>query len=551
MADPRAPGQGDQAIEAAESSTLTVREAFFEVARRLGLTTVFGNPGSTEESLLASFPDDFRYVLALHEGCAVGMADGYAQATGEAALVNLHTAAGMGNALGAIESAWYNRAALVVTAGQQTREMLLEEPYLTNTQPQQIAMPFVKWAYEPVRPEDVPAALMRAHAMAVQPPAGPVFLSIPMDDVGKPCPPPRAPRTVGRRLGADPACLRPVIDALSKARSPVLVLGGAVDQGGGWNDAVRLAERLRCKVWTAPLEGRPGFPETHPLYQGMLAGAIGPLCEQLEGHDVIVVIGAPVFRYYPYVPGRFIPEGSRLFHITDDPHEAARAPVGDSFLADAGRACAVLAESVPASSLPLPPPLPRPAAPEPGPVITADALYHAIEVSRPAGSIVVQESLSTLKALRQRLPTSGSRSFYGMSSGVLGFGLAASVGVAFAERDKGSGRKVIGIVGDGAANYVIQSLWTAAQHRLPVLFVIPCNHAYNILKSFKGQLGTPGVPGLDIPGLDFVSLAAGYGVAGERVDKPEALADALRRGMAEPAPYLIAVEIDPAVPPLI
>jgi benzoylformate decarboxylase len=529
----------------------TVQEAFFDVARRLKLTTIFGNPGSTEETLLKNFPKDFRYVLALQEAPAVAMADGYAQATGQPVLVNLHTAAGMGNALGNIESAWYNRAPLIITAGQQTREMLLIEPYLTNTQPLEIPKPFVKWAYEPSRPEDVPGALMRAYAMAIQPPAGPVFLSIPMDDVDKPCP--RLPeiRTIGRRLGADPLFLAPVVDALATAKSPVLVIGGAVDQSGGWDDAVRLAERLRCKVWAAPAEGRPGFPETHPLYQGMLTSAIGPLAEQLEGHDVIVVIGAPVFRYYPYVAGNYIPAGSCLFHITDDPNEAARAPVGESILADPGRACAVLAELVPvADRLP---PLPRAplAPPSAGPVITADQLYHAIDEARAADSIIVQESLSTLKTLRKRLPTSQSGSFFSMSSGVLGYGLPAAVGVALAERDKGTNRKIIDIVGDGAANYVIQALWTAAQHKLPILFVVPRNGAYNILKAFAHQLDTPGVPGLDLPGIDFVSLANGYGVTAERISALSELQTALRRGMAASTPHLIEVEIDPTVPALI
>src|SRR5262249_55590475 len=150
-----------------ETHMTTVRDAFFEVARRLGMTTVFGNPGSTEETLLKDFPSDFRYVLALQEAPAVAMADGYAQRTGRAALVNLHTAAGMGNAMGNIESAWYNRAPLIITAGQQTRQMLLLEPYLANAQPLDLPKPFVKWAYEPCRPEDVPGALMRAYAMAV------------------------------------------------------------------------------------------------------------------------------------------------------------------------------------------------------------------------------------------------------------------------------------------------------------------------------------------------------------------------------------------------
>jgi benzoylformate decarboxylase len=529
----------------------TVQTVFFEVARRLGLTTIFGNPGSTEETLLKNFPDDFRYVLALHEAPAVAMADAYAQATGEAVMVNLHTAAGMGNALGNIESAWYNRAPLIITAGQQTREMLLLEPYLTNTQPLDIAKPYVKWAYEPARAEDVPGALMRAYAMAVQPPAGPVFLSIPMDDLDKPCPNPPEIRTIGRHLGADPKYLAAVIEALSAARTPVLVMGGAVDQNEGWNDAVRLAERLRCKVWAAPGEGRPGFPETHPLYQGVLTGAIGPLCEQLHGHDVIVVIGAPVFRYYPYVPGDYIPTGSRLFHITDDPGEAGRAPVGESVLADPGRACAILADHISSVERAMPSALPKLAAPEASTRITADFLYHAIEEERPKESVIVQESLSTLKALRQRLPTAHSRSFYSMSGGVLGYGLPAAVGVALAERDKGSDRKVISIVGDGAANYVIQALWTAMQHKLPILFVIPRNGAYNILKAFANQLDTPNVPGLDLPGLDFVALAIGYGLTAERVSAPSVLVEVLRRGIVANGPHLIEVEIDPTVPSLI
>jgi benzoylformate decarboxylase len=186
-----------------------------------------------------------------------------------------------------------------------------------------------------------------------------------------------------------------------------------------------------------------------------------------------------------------------------------------------------------------------------GPAITADFLYHEINRARPDDSLLVQESLSTLKALRQRLPTAHSRSFFSMSSGVLGYGLPAAVGVAFAERDKGGARKVVCIVGDGAANYVIQALWTAVQHKLSILFIIPRNGAYNILKSFARQLDTPGVPGLDLPGLDFVSLAAGYGLGAERVSDPAALADILARAMELDGPHLIEVEVDPTVPPLI
>jgi benzoylformate decarboxylase len=528
----------------------TVREAFFEVARRLGMTTIFGNPGSTEETMLKDYPSDFRYVLALQEAPAVAMADGYAQRTGRAALVNLHTAAGIGNAMGNIESAWYNRAPIIVTAGQQTREMLLLEPYLTNTAPLDLPKPYVKWAYEPARPEDVPGALMRAYAMAMQPPAGPVFLSLPMDDMDKPASIPEI-RVIGRRLGADPHYMGNLISALNGARSPVLIFGGAVDQSDGWEDGVRLAERLRCKVWAAPLEGRPGFPETHPAFQGSLPGAIGPLCEHLEGHDVIVVIGAPVFRYYPYVGGEYIPKGSRLFHITDDPNEAGRAPVGESILADPARACAVLAELLDAPTRDVPAERKRLSPPEDGKIITPDRLYFSINQARPDDSVVIHESMSSLKALKQRIPTAHSRSFFSMAGGVLGYGLPAAVGVALAEIDEKTNRKVVDIIGDGAANYVIQALWTAVQHKLDILFVVPRNSAYNILKSFANQLSTPGVPGLDLPGLDFVALATGYGCSAERVTDPGLLDEAIQKGMAMKGPHLIEVQVDATVPSLL
>lgn len=531
---------------------MTVREAFYEVCRQLGLTTMFGNPGSTEETFLANFPDDFRYVLALQEAPAVAMADAYAQATGRPALVNLHTAAGMGNALGNIESAWYNKAPLIITAGQQTREMLLVEPYLTNVQPHAIAQPFVKWAYEPARAEDVPAALMRAYATALQAPMGPVFLSIPMDDAEKPCPRMPEIRTISRRLGADREQLQPVVDALDAAKNPLLIIGGAVDQSAGWDNAVRLAEKARCAVRAAPYEGRPGFPETHPLFQGFAIGAIGPLTEQLAEHDVVVVIGAPVFRYYPFVPGQWLPEKTRLFHISDDPGETSRAPVGMSFMADPGKACAVIAEALAETDRPAPlPRLPAPQLSAGNGLATPGYLYSLIEKHRPKDCVVVQESMSSLKALHEHIRIDRSASFFSMSSGVLGYGLPAAVGAAFAEIDKGTHRKVVAIIGDGAANYVIQALWTAQQHDLDILFVIPRNSAYNILKSFAEMLETPGIPGLDLPGIDFVALAQGYGCSAERVDDASLLDETIKRVMQMRGTRVLEVAVDPAVPKLI
>ncbi len=312
----------------------TVREATYDLLRQLGLTTIFGNPGSTEEPFLQDFPADFTYVLGLQEASVVAMADGYAQATGRPAL-NLHTFAGMGHAMGNLICAFYNKTPLIITAGQQTREMLLLEPYLTNVAAVETPRPWVKWSYEPVRAADVPAAFMRAYATAVQPPAGPVFLSLPMDDFEKPASGAATVRTTSRRVGADPARLRDFARQISEAKSPVLVLGAALDRSDGWDAGQRLAETLRVPVWAPPETERASFPEDHPLFQGYLPFAIAPLNEQLKGHDLVVVVGSPVFRYYPYVPGDYLPAGARLLHITDDPAEAARAPVGDSLLADA------------------------------------------------------------------------------------------------------------------------------------------------------------------------------------------------------------------------
>ena len=318
--------------------TATVRDATYDLLRQLGLTTVFGNPGSTEEPFLQEFLADITYVLGLQEASVLAVADGYAQATGRPALVSLHTVAGVGHAMGNLVCAAYNKTPLIITAGQQRREMLLLEPYLANVRAVETPQPWVKWSYEPVRAADIPAAFMRAYAAAVQPPAGPVFLSLPMDDLDQPADGAAAVRTLSQRVGPDPDRLQAFARQISQARSPMLVLGAALDRAGAWDSAHRLAECLAVPVWAPPETERAVFSEEHPLFQGFLPFAIAPLAEALRGHDLVVVIGAPVFRYYPFVPGDYLPDGARLLHVTDDPAEAARAPVGDSLLSDAGLA---------------------------------------------------------------------------------------------------------------------------------------------------------------------------------------------------------------------
>lgn len=528
-----------------------IREETIQIMRSLGLTTVFGNPGSTEEPFLQNLPTDFKYILGLQEASVVAMADGYAQATGRPAFVNLHTAPGVGNAMGAIVGAWHNKTPLIITAGQQTREMLLLEPWLTNVDATELPKPYVKWSYETLRAEDAPGALMRAYAEAVQPPMGPVFLSLPMDDWNKPALGKATVRQIARRTAPDPETMQEFATALSQASNPALVFGAGVDRSGGWAEAVALAERLRAPVFSPPAGERAGFPENHPQFMGALPFAIGPLSEKLQGHDIVLVVGAPVFRYYPYVPGDFLPEGTRLLHITDDPHETARAPVGDAALGDAALACAALTALVTASKRPLPAPRPQQPAPEPTQPMSADYLFSALASALHDEAILVQESPSNMRPFHQRLPAKHPASYFSMASGGLGFGLPASVGIALAEQDKGTRRPVVAIIGDGSFQYSVQALYTAAQHALPLLVIVPNNGEYAILKSFAEHEKTPNVPGLDVPGIDLCALARGFGVNARCLQDPNDVAQAVRDALAQGGPQVLDVSIAPTVPPLL
>ena len=533
--------------------TPTVREATYDLLRQLGLTTVFGNPGSTEEPFLQDFPADFTYVLGLQEASVLAMADGYAQGTGRPALVNLHTFAGVGHAMGNLICAFYNKTPLLITAGQQTREMVLLEPYLTNVQAVETPRPWVKWSYEPARAADTPAAFMRGYATAVQPPAGPIFLSLPMDDFDKPAIGSAAVRTVSHRVGPDPVRLQEFARQISQAKSPVLVLGAALDRADGWDAAHRLAEKLNVPVWTRPETERAVFSEEHPLFQGFLPFAIAPLSEKLNGHDLVIVVGAPVFRYYPYMPGDYLPAGARLLHITDDPAEAARAPVGDSLLADTRLAVEALLELVEPGQHPAVPPravkreLPDP----PGAVLTPAEVFATVQANRPADAVLLIESTSNVEEFHKWVPITRPRSFFLFASGGLGWALPAAVGHAMAERDTGRAQPVLAILGDGATNYSIQALYTAAQHRLPVVFLVLNNQEYGILKAFADQQQTPGVPGMDLPGLDFVALATGYGCAAFRVATSDALAKAVQDALRRPGPTVLEIPITSAVAPLL
>jgi benzoylformate decarboxylase len=531
------------------SNEMTVHDATYDLLRRLGLTTIFGNPGSTEQAFLANFPADFTYVLGLQEASVVAMADAFAQVVGGPAVVNVHTAAGTGNAMGSLIAAYDAKTPLIITAGQQHRDMVITEPYLANRDETLLPKPWVKWAYQPARAEDVPAAFMRAYAIALQPPAGPVFLSIPLDDWAKPALGPARIREVSRRVAPDPDRIAHFADRINNSRKPALVVGPEVDRAGGWDAAIALAEKLRVPVYNAPLADRMSFPEAHPLFQGTLPMTIAGVSERLADHDLVLVIGAPVFRYYPFIPGPYLPDGTELLHVTCDPDTAAYAAAGDSALGDARLAIELLTERVaaaPATRMaPAPLVRPRRLPAIPSTPLTPPEAYAALSDVRPADAAIVNESTSTMAQQAEWLPTLRPGSFFTTASGGIGWGVPGAVGVALGDRARGVRRTVIATIGDGSFQYSVQAIWTAAQHKLPIVFVVFRNGEYSILKSFGELQRTPGVPGLDLPDLDIASLAKGYGVRTAEADTADDIRAQFKLAVEADGPTVIVVRTQP------
>jgi benzoylformate decarboxylase len=526
----------------------TVREAAFELFREHGMTTIFGNPGSTELPMLAEFPDDFRYVLALQEAVAVGMADGFAQASGRPAHVNLHTAPGVGNGMGAIFNAQANHSPLLVTAGQQVRAQMTMQANLTNRDATRVAHPFVKWSYEPPRAADVPHALARAIHIASLPPKGPAFVSLPMDDWTAEADESwteAKDRRVESRSGPDADAISSLATRLSGANNPVLVAGPDIDASGGWDDAVALAERQRLPVFAAPAPGggRLGFPESHPLFQGVLPPAIGPVAETLKGRDLVLVVGSSVFPYYPYIPGPLLPEGAALIAITSDPDEAARAPMGDVIVCDVALALRALVAGVEEANRAEPNPLPEPSPGEESDPLTPTMVHHTLAQVFPEDGIVVLESPSSTLSLRNQLRLGTPGSYYFAAGGGLGFGLAAAIGVQLSQPD----RPVVCVLGEGSAQYAITGFWTAAAYDVPVTFLILRNEEYAILKWFADVEEVTGAPGLDLPALEVAQVARAYGVSSRAVSGREEIHEALASAIASEKPELVEVPVTPGM----
>lgn len=524
--------------------TTTVREAVLDLLRAFKMTTIFGNPGSTELPLFLDFPADLHYVLGLQEAVVVGMADGYAQATHNAAFVNLHSAAGVGHAMGNIFTAHKNRTPMVITAGQQARSILPFDPFLFSNQATELPKPYVKWSVEPARAEDVPLAIARAYYIAMQQPRGPVLVSIPADDWQRPCEP-LLPRVVGGETRPDPHVLGLVGDALDKALRPAFVVGAAIDRDQAWDAVVQLAERHNAAVWVAPMSGRCSFPENHRLFAGFLPAMREKMVALLGGYDVIFAVGAPAFTYHVEGTGPHLPAGATLVQLIEDPQIAAWAPIGTSAVGGIRLGVLdLLARPAAANRALRISPSPRAPAPRatPSALMSVAFVLQTLAELRAPESIVVEEAPSARSVMHRYLPITQSGTFYTMCSGGLGHSMPAAVGVALAQPD----RKVIALIGDGSAMYSIQALWSAAQLKLPITFIILKNRRYAALQDFAPAFGfKPGevLQGTDLPDIDFTALARGQGCAAVTVSDPALLAGVLRDVLAATEPTLVEVDV--------
>ena len=514
----------------------SVRDITIALLRDLGMTRIFGNPGSTELPMFRDFPADFDYVLGLQEATVLGMADGHAQATRNAALVNLHSSAGVGHALGNLFTAFKNQAPLVVTAGQQARSILPFEPFLYAERPTEFPRPFVKWACEPARAADVPRAIARAYHIAMTPPFGPCFVSVPVDDWDQPGEPVQ-PRMLATHNPGDRGALDQLAKQLRTARSPALVLGAGVARDQGWEAAIALAEAQRACVYAAPFASRNVFPETHPLFQGFLKPSRGEIVSRLTRHDLVIVVGGPLNLYHTEASGPHLPADTVSWIIDDNPTLLSWAPSANAILADSRMALTYLAQTTGESQRAMPAPRDRSAVP---PTEMSDRLAMArIAALRPASSIIVEEAPSSRSAMQECLPMVEPDSFFTTASGGLGYALPASVGVALAR----PGERVIALLGDGSAMYSIQALFSAARAALPLSVLIINNRRYQALEQFGRHFGLERVEGTDLSGIDFCAIARGHGLAARRAETPAELDAALAWSFGESGPTLVDIVV--------
>ncbi len=550
-------------------------EALLEILAAAQVRYIFGNPGTTELPLNDALVEDsrFQYIFGLHELPLTAMADGHAMASGGLGVVCVHVCCGLGNAMGMLYNAYCAGTPLLILAGQQDRRLRFGEPVLAGDTVS-VARPWTKWAVEVQRVEDVPTAVRRAVQTALTPPTGPVFLSLPVDvqlesvdglDLTLPYIP-------DRRVRPPLEALHEAAEILAQARNPAILAGSRVTEASAVDELVTLAERLGAPVLaeSQSSHGRLPMPADHPLYAGTLPLWAPHVRRRLADFDVILVVGMNLLRLFTYrEPARPIPEHIRLIHLDADPWEIGKNyAVEVGLLGDPKAGLAELAqrlsEIVPADQV-------RAAAQRREEYAAQraaerEALLAEINAQRdqrpmtpftlmgvlsrvlPPNAAVVEEAVTTHHNLLEKLGVlrdpSGRISHRGWT---LGWGLGCAIGVKLAWPE----RPAVALLGDGAALYGIQGLWTAAHHHVPVTFVIANNAQYKILKAFGDVMSLPRLargnyPAMDLvePEVDFVGLARAFGVEAHQVTEPDELGERLYDSLHRTEPILLDVPLE-------
>ena len=549
---------------------LTGRYAFLDQLVADGVTHVFGNPGTTEEAFQDALQDypQIKYILALHESVAVGMADGYARASGRPSFLQLHINPGLGNAMGMLYNSYRTRTPMVVYAGQHSQRGGSQEPILAGDLVL-MAEPVTKWATQAEDAAEIPLMLRRAFKVAMEPPAGPVFISIPTNVMDEEAEVEiTATAYTNTRVRPDPEAVERAAKVLADAQSPVIICGAGVATSGAVPELVQLAEALGARVH-ASFSAELPFPEDHPLYAGLLNVISEPALKgQLSAADVILAVGTPLLTLlFPLNEPPFPPQATTI-HIDIDPWEISKSwPVQHGIMADPKMALTDLlaalqkhlspahqeaaqrraqatqamaqqfAQAMDASaqakwdSVPI------------APARMAKELADAIA----PGTVLFDESITAGGHIMRHMRMSEPGTHYRASGGGLGPGMPNPIGIKLARPD----RPVLSIIGDGAALYTIQALWSAAHHKVPVTWVIANNASYRILKLNMLEYLGEGAAGRDFvamdlvdPPLDFSHIAASFGVKGVRIEHPDQIGEAVREAQAADEPRLVDIVID-------
>jgi benzoylformate decarboxylase len=545
-----------------KTRTLTGRSAFLRLLLDEGVSHMFGNPGTTELPIMEVMPDypQLKYVLGLYESVVVGMADGYARASNRLAACNVHVAPGLGNAMGALYNAKFSGSPLILTAGQQEQGHGLLEPLLYAPLVP-IAQPLVKWAVEVTRAADLPLIVRRAAKIALTPPTGPVFISLPGDVLEQelelaPAPPTRVD---AHNRPSDEALAR-IAARLLAANNPVILAGHELSIHDAFAEAAELAELLGAGVYQQTVPYGATFPSEHRAYLGALTRNQKAVRDALMPFDLAICLGADLLRMSVYSPVDPLPEGMPVVHVSERDWElgknhptefAVQANVRETLRAllpllraarpaAAGQRLAALAPRNWSAQRDKA----RIAALEAAEEKPIDPRYLMLRLAEglPKDAVVVEEALTSSLSLPALLALRDPKSYYGLASGGLGFALPGAVGVSLALPD----RPVVAVVGDGSAMYGVQALWTAAHEKLPVTYVITNNRSYRILKErLISMRHSDKFVGMDIrePAIDYCALAQSMGVPARRVVEPQDFAPALREAVASGGPRLIEVMV--------